>query len=91
MSILSELIYRTVKSLKYFTVNEGNIFLNLKNVKADKAREWDKISIEMNHLWGNEIVLPLKLLFPSMLEGIFMEHWKKVMQYLYIKERVKIW
>ena len=50
----------------------------IKNLSADKAHEWDDISIRMIQLCGIEIILPLQLLFKSMLEeGIFLEDWKK--------------
>ena len=50
----------------------------IKNRNADKAHEWDDISIRMIQLCGIEIILPLQLLFKSMLEeGIFLEDWKK--------------
>ena len=35
------------------------------------------ISIRMIQLCGKEIILPLQLLFKSMLEGIFPDDWKK--------------
>ena len=35
------------------------------------------ISIRMIQLCGKEIILPLQLLFRSMLEGIFPDDWKK--------------
>ena len=37
--------YRTDKRLNSFTINESYIFIIIKNPIADKAREWDNISI----------------------------------------------
>ena len=38
----------------------------------------DKISIRMVKLCGKAIIIPLKLIFPSMLEeGVFLDDWKK--------------
>ena len=45
---------------------------------CDKAHRWDNISIRMIQLCGKEIILPLQLLFKSMLEeGIFPDEWRK--------------
>ena len=69
--------YKTDKRLNSFTVNENGIFLIIKNRNTDKAQGWD-ISTRMIQLCGKEIVLPLELLFKSVLEkGIFPEEWKK--------------
>ena len=66
--------YRTDKRLNSFAIKEDNIFLLIKNLNADKAHGWDNISIRMIQLCGKEIILPLQLLFKSMLEeGIFPE------------------
>ena len=77
-SALPKFKYRTDKRLNYFTINENDIFLIIKNLNADKAHRWDNISIRMIQLCGKEIILPLQLLFKSMLEeGIFTDYWKK--------------
>ena len=77
-STLSKFKYRTDKRLNSFTINENSIFLIIKNLNADKAHEWNNISIRMIQLCGKEIILPLQLLFKSMLEeGTFPEDWKK--------------
>ena len=61
-----------------FTINENYIFLIIKNLNANKSHGWDNISIRMIQLCGKEIILPLQLLFKSMLEeGIFPDDWKK--------------
>ena len=70
--------YRTDKSLNSFTINENDIFLIIKNLNADKAHGWDNISVRIIQLCGKETILPLQLLFKSMLEeGIFPDDWKK--------------
>ena len=77
-SALPKFKYRTDKRLNYFTINENDIFLIIKNLHADKAHRWDNISIRIIQLCGKEIILPLQLLFKSMLEeGIFADDWKK--------------
>ena len=73
-SRLPKIKYRTDKRLNSFTINENDIFLIIKNLNPDKAHGWDNISIRMIQLCGKEIVLPLQLLFKSVLEeGIFPE------------------
>ena len=70
--------YVTDKRLNYFTINENDIFLIIKNLNADKAHRWDNISIRMIQLCRKEIILPLQLLFKSILEeDIFPDDWKK--------------
>ena len=70
--------YKTDKRLNSFTINENDILLIIKNLNADEAHGWDNISTRMIQLCRKEIVLPLQLLFKSMLEkGIFPEDWKK--------------
>ena len=70
--------HRTDKRLNSFKINENDIFLIIKNLNAGKAHGWDNISIRMIQLCGKEIILPLQLLFKSMLEeGIFADDWKK--------------
>ena len=77
-STLPKFKYRTDKRLNSFTMNENDFFLIIKNLNADKAHGWDNISIRVIQLCGKEIVLPLHLLFKSMLEaGVFPEDWKK--------------
>ena len=50
----------------------------MKNLNPDKAHGWDNISIRIIQLCGKETILPLQLLFKSMLEeGIFPDDWKK--------------
>ena len=39
-STLPKFKYRTDKRLKYFTINENDIFLIIKNLNADKAHGW---------------------------------------------------
>ena len=64
--------------LNSFATNENDISLIVKNLNADKAHGWDNISIGMIQLCGKEIILPLQLLFKSMLEeGIFPDDEKK--------------
>ena len=48
--------YRTDKRLNSFTINENNIFLIIKNLNADKAHEWDNISIKLMQLCEKEII-----------------------------------
>ena len=70
--------YKADKRLNSFTINENDILLIIKNLNADKAHGWDNTSTRMIQLCGKEIVLPLQLLFKSMLEkGLFPEDWKK--------------
>ena len=77
-SALPEFKYRTDKRLNSFTFNENDIFLIIKNLNADKAHRWDNISIRMIQLCRKEIILPLQLLFKSILEeDIFPDDWKK--------------
>ena len=77
-SALPKFKYRTDKRLNSFTINENDIFLIIKNLNADKAHGWDNISIRMIQLCEKEIILPLQVLFKSMLEeGIFRDDWKK--------------
>ena len=66
-SALPEFKYRTDKRLNSFTFNENDIFLIIKNLNADKAHGWYNISIRMIQFCGKEIILPLLLLFKSML------------------------
>ena len=77
-STLPKFKYGPDKRLNSFTINENDIFLIIKNLNADKAHGWDNIYIRMIQLCGKKIVLPLQLLFKSMLEeDIFPEDWKK--------------
>ena len=77
VSTLPKFKYRTDICLNSFTINESDSFLIIKNFNADKANDWDNISIRMIQLRG-KIVFSLQLLFKSMLqEGIFPENWKK--------------
>ena len=48
--------YRTDKRLNSFTINENNILLIIKNLNADKAHEWDNISIRLMQLCEKEII-----------------------------------
>ena len=49
----------------------------IRNPNADEAHSMDNISTRFIQLSGKEVVLPLKLLFKSILEeGIFPENWK---------------
>ena len=73
-STLPKFKYRIDKRLNSFTINENNIFLIIKNLNADKAHRWDNICIRMIQLCKKEIILPLQLLFKSILEeGTFPE------------------
>ena len=68
----------TDKLLIFFTTNENDIFLIIKNRNANKAHGWDNIFIGMIQLCRKEIALPLQLPFRSMSEeSIFPEDWKK--------------
>ena len=55
-NVLPKFKYRTDKRLNSFTINENNIFLIIKNLNADKAHEWDNISIRLMQLCEKEII-----------------------------------
>ena len=55
-NVLPKFKYRTDKRLNPFTINENNIFLIIKNLNADKAHEWDNISIRFMQLCEKEII-----------------------------------
>ena len=77
-STLSSLEYKTDERLNYFDINENEILSIIKNLNANKAHGWDKISIRMIKLCGKTIAIPLKLVFRSMLEeGVLPDDWEK--------------
>ena len=68
---------KTNNRLKSFEINENDLLLIIKNLSANKAHGW-YISIRMIQPSAKSIVLPLKLLFKTILEvGTFPEEWKK--------------
>ena len=75
-STIPSLGYKTDERLNYFDINENEIISIIKNLNANKAHGWDKISIRMIKL--KTTAIPLKLIFRSMLEeGVFPDDWKK--------------
>ena len=60
--------------LKPFGVNENDLLLIIKNLDANKAHEWDDISIWMIHSRGKSIAFSLQLLFNTILKR---EHFQK--------------
>ena len=76
-STVPSLEYKTDERLNYFDINENEILSIIKNLNASKAHGWDKISIRMIKLCGKTTAIPLKLIFRSMLEGVFPDDWKK--------------
>ena len=67
-STLPNLEYKTDERLNLFDINRNNIFSIMKNLNANKAHGWDKTSIRIIKLRGKTIVIPLKLIFQSVLQ-----------------------
>ena len=59
-------------------LEQGDIYLILKNLDPEKADGWDSISVRITQLCGKAIVEHLRILFLSFLEeGIYPDDWKK--------------
>ena len=55
--------YKTVVKINSFQVNQNDISLAIKTLDAEKAYDWDNISIKMIQICGDPIALPVMLLF----------------------------
>ena len=67
-SLLSSLELKTNKSLENITFTDDHINLIIKNLKVDEMHGWDNISTRMIKPSGKSIVLPLRLIFQSILD-----------------------
>ena len=77
-SILPNFFLRTDKQLQSFDISDDEILKILSSLKTNKAHGPDDISVSMIKLCGNELVLPLKLIFVNILRtGIFPKQWKR--------------
>ena len=76
-SVLPVLRYHTTERLSHFDISIDEIKNLIKILKLNKAQGHDAISAKMIHLCGDEICLPLQLIFKNILKtGIFPSQWK---------------
>ena len=77
-SQVPSLEFEASKRIEKITSTDDDINLIIKNLNIDKAHGWNKVSIRMVKLCGKSIVLPLNLIFQSILnDGVFPDDWKK--------------
>ena len=77
-STLPKFFLRTDKELQSFDISDDEILKILSSLKTNKAHGPDDISVSMIKLCGNDLVLPLKLIFFNILRtGIFPKQWKR--------------
>ena len=76
-SVLPELRYHTSERLSHFDISIEEIKDLIKVLKTNKAHGHDGISVKMIKLCGDEICLPLLLIFKKHLEtSVFPSQWK---------------
>ena len=77
-SILPPLVYHTANRLSFFEITREDISDIIKVLKANKAHGPDNISVQMIQLCGEDLSLPLLIIFRNILEtGIFPDQWKE--------------
>ena len=77
-STLPPLFYHTTNRLSYFTVTKEEIIDVLKVLKTNKAHGSDNISVPMIHLCGDDLSIPLQIIFQNIIDtGIFPDQWKE--------------
>ena len=77
-SVLPPLVYHTTKTLSSFVIKIDEIKDILKVLKTNKAHGPDNISVSMIQLCGEDISVPLRIIFLNILDtGIFPEQWKQ--------------
>ena len=70
--------FLTEARLDTFEISNDQILSILSSLETNKAHDPDGISASMIHLCGNELCMPLKLIFDNILRtGIFPKQWKK--------------
>ena len=90
-SALPNLEHKTDKRLNYFFMNKNYILSIIKNLNASKAHGWREKLTRMIKPYCKTIVIPVKLIFRSMLkEGVFPNDWKKAMKFQSTKQTLKI-
>ena len=69
--------YHTVDRLSHFVITVADVVDLLKLLKTNKAHGHDSVSVRMIQLCGNEICLPLVIIFNNILDtGIYPRQWK---------------
>ena len=77
-SVLPSLIYHTTCRLSFFEISVDDIKDILKVLQVNKAHGPDNISVQMIQLCGDDICVPLRIIFRNILEtGIFPAQWKE--------------
>ena len=77
-SVLPPLIYHTTRNLSSFDIRTEEIKDILKVLKTNKAHGPDNISVSMIQLCGDDICVPLQIIFLNIIEsGIFPDQWKE--------------
>ena len=74
----SELSLKTDKFLSNIIFSSDDILKIIQNLDSEKARDFDRINIQMLKICGLSICKTLEIIFKSCLEsGIFPLEWKK--------------
>ena len=77
-SVLPPLIYHTTSNLSSFDIRTEEIKDILKVLKTNKAHGPDNIAVSMIQLCGDDICVPLQIIFLNIIEsGIFPDQWKE--------------
>ena len=76
-SVLPPLKYHTSNRLSHFGITITDIKDLIKLLKSNKAHGHDDVSVKMIQLCGDEICLPLLIIFQNVLDtGIYPSQWK---------------
>ena len=77
-SILPNLVYHTNKRFTSIDFSQDEIKDILKILKTNKAHGPDNISVSMIQLCGEDLCVPLQIIFQNIIEtGIFPDQWKE--------------
>ena len=77
-STLPTMIFHTNNRLGHFDIAIEDIRILLKGLKVGKAHGPDEISVSMIQLCGDDLCIPLHIIFKNILKtGIFPDQWKE--------------
>ena len=77
-STLPTMIFHTNNRLRHFDISIEDISILLKGLKVGKAHGPDDISVSMIQLCGDDLCIPLRIIFQNILRtGIFPDQWKE--------------
>ena len=77
-SVLPNLVYLTSNRLTSINISANDIKSLLKILKTNKAHGPDNISATMIHLCGDDLCIPLQIIFQNIIHtGIFPNKWKE--------------